>query len=153
MIKGPVPPSPDAGTGGTGRLAELSSCYADEAMADVERRFWPGHPEDTYTFSEWYAFVQSINPTMSTLEAHKETEGLWGMAATRLIDQECVNYNSILEGARRLDTIVVMASCSRMYVDALNPAMRRDGCLVTFGRPGDSMSGFPVHSLLVPGAA
>ena len=107
----------------------------------MERRFWSSCPEEAYSFSEWYAFVLSLHPMKSKLEVHEETERLWGMAVSRLIDQECVGYNSVLEGALRLDTIVVVVSCGRICVDALKPVMRRDGCLVTFGRPGDSMSG------------
>ena len=94
-----------------------------------------------YTKTEWRAFVRSQNSAFSETQVKVETERLWGMAHSRLCDQETIPWTNVLELQKDEGVIVAIVSSRRACVASLKPVLRAEGLLVTFGRPGDAMSG------------
>ena len=85
-------------------------------------------------------FIQEKHADLNDALIEKETNRLWGMAKSRLCDQPITPWREILEFKARGGLVVVISS-RRAYVAALKPALRKQGFIVTFGQPGDAMTG------------
>ena len=119
----------------------VSSFLATQSASTlpVERRFWPGYPEDLYTLEQWRQFIVAQNPCFDDNQVDAEVQRLWRMSKSRLCDQpfvDLVDLNSVKDSS-----MVVFVSCRRSAVDILKPILRKMGFIVTFGRPGDALSG------------
>ena len=110
------------------------------ACCFVETRFWAGYEDELYTKAEWRSFARLENPQFSEEQVDVKAEKLWNLAFSRLCDQPTVEWRKVLE-LQAEGTCVAMVSTSRAHVDVLKPVCRNQGLVVTFGRPGDAMTG------------
>ena len=106
---------------------------ADNEPAQEEKRHWRGaQNNELYSKQEWVDFA---------IERGLDCEKLWSEARTVLCHQPVTTWHDVLNRHRTGESIVMMVSCRRAYVDALKVARashRNVGRLICLGNTSDN---------------